>query len=206
MTESKSRFLQNRKYYQGRFFSSKRLASEGWHADITFERIPSDYAILKIVETPEDVGGDTLWASGYEAFDRLSPTWQRFAESLTATHHQPNFNKVAAEHGLDLIEEKRGAPENKGLDFTASHPVVRTNPVTGWKSLFVNTLIAENHDLQVRFRWNKNDLAIWDNRSVFHTATNDYAGKRQGNRVVSLGEKPFYNPASKSRREALGQF
>lgn len=40
-------------------------------------------------------------------------------------------------------------------------------------------------------------------RSVFHTATNDYEGKRQGNRVVSLGEKPFYNPASKSRREAL---
>jgi hypothetical protein len=40
-------------------------------------------------------------------------------------------------------------------------------------------------------------------RSVFHTATNDYEGNRQGNRVVSLGEKPFYNPASKSRREAL---
>ena len=42
-----------------------------------------------------------------------------------------------------------------------------------------------------------------NSRSVFHTATNDYEGKRQGNRVVSLGEKPFYNPASKSRREAL---
>jgi alpha-ketoglutarate-dependent taurine dioxygenase len=55
---------------------------------ITFERVPSDYAILKIIKTPEDVGGDTLWASGYEAFDRLSPVWQRFAEGLTATHHQ----------------------------------------------------------------------------------------------------------------------
>jgi alpha-ketoglutarate-dependent taurine dioxygenase len=55
---------------------------------ITFERIPSDYAILKIIKTPEDAGGDTLWASGYEAFDRLSPVWQRFAEGLTATHHQ----------------------------------------------------------------------------------------------------------------------
>jgi alpha-ketoglutarate-dependent taurine dioxygenase len=127
---------QNRKLYQGRFFGSKRLASEGWHADITFERIPSDYAILKIIKTPEDVGGDTLWASGYEAFDRLSPVWQRFAESLTAAHHQPDFNKVASEHGLELLEEERGAPENKGIDFTASHPVVRTNPVTGWKALF----------------------------------------------------------------------
>ncbi|KAH7379850.1 hypothetical protein BKA64DRAFT_736505 [Cadophora sp. MPI-SDFR-AT-0126] len=219
---------QNRKYYKGRFFGAKRLASEGWHADITFERIPSDYAILKIVKTPEDAGGDTLWASGYEAFDRLSPVWQRFAEGLTATHYQPNFNKVAAEHGLELLEQDRGAPENTGIDFTASHPVVRTNPVTGWKSLFgaghqvhagwidnvtetesevikayFLKVIAENHDLQVRFRWGQNDLAIWDNRSVFHTATNDYEGIRQGNRVVSLGEKPFYNPASKSRREAL---
>jgi hypothetical protein len=46
-------------------------------------------------------------------------------------------------------------------------------------------------------------LTNYSSRSVFHTATNDYDGKRQGNRVVSLGEKPFYNPASKSRREAL---
>jgi alpha-ketoglutarate-dependent taurine dioxygenase len=66
-------------------------------------------------------------------------------------------------------------------------------------------LVADNHDLQVRFKWGKNDLAIWDNRSVFHTATNDYEGKRQGNRVVSLGEKPFFDPKSVSRREALGK-
>ena len=56
-------------------FGSKRFASEGWHADITIQRIPSDYAILKIIKTPEDVGGDTLWASRYEAYDRLSPNW-----------------------------------------------------------------------------------------------------------------------------------
>jgi len=221
---------QNRKYYKDRYTpTSKKLASKGWHADITFERIPSDYAILKIISPPSDAGGDTLWASGYEAYDRLSPVWKKLAESLTATHYQPNFNKTSKEHGLELIDDARGAPENTGLDFEASHPVVRTNPVTGWKSLFgaghqihagwINDvtereseiikayflqLIAENHDLQVRFRWNKNDLAIWDNRSVFHTATNDYTGKRQGNRVVSLGEKPFYDPKSISRREALG--
>ncbi|KAK0708863.1 hypothetical protein B0T21DRAFT_387578 [Apiosordaria backusii] len=221
---------QNRKYYADRYgYSAKRLASEGWHADITFEHIPSDYAILKIVQPPEDVGGDTLWASGYEAYDRLSPALQKLADSLTATHHQPNFVKVKETFGAELIDEFRGAPENNGLDFKAEHPVVRTNPVTGWKSLFgaghqvhagwINgvtereseilkayfyQLISENHDLQVRFRWNKNDLAVWDNRSVFHTATYDYTGKRQGNRVVSLGEKPYFDPNSKSRREALG--
>ncbi len=87
---------------------------------ITFERIPSDYAILKIITKPEDAGGDTLWASGYELYDRLSPDFQQLAERLTATHYQPNFVKVAKEFGEELIEQDRGAPENNGIDFTAS--------------------------------------------------------------------------------------
>jgi alpha-ketoglutarate-dependent taurine dioxygenase len=113
----------------------------------------------------------------------------------------------------------------------AVHPVVRTNPVTGWKSLYgvghhvarieglaeeesrtaldwFLRLVTENHDLQVRHRWlNPNDLAIWDNRSVLHTATFDYEGlgDRTGQRAVSLGEKPYLDPNSKSRREALAE-
>ncbi|CCO33361.1 hypothetical protein BN14_07436 [Rhizoctonia solani AG-1 IB] len=104
----------------------------------------------------------------------------------------------------------------------------KTNPVTGWKSVYVNpeftkriigvtkdesdfilnylfSLIHQNHDLQVRFKWNKNDVAIWDNRSNYHTATYDYERVlRVGDRVVSLGEKPYFDPKSKSRREYLG--
>jgi alpha-ketoglutarate-dependent taurine dioxygenase len=126
--------------------------------------------------------------------------------------------------------------------------VIRTNPVTGWKSIFpvgghvayVNgvtkeesehllgwflDLVYKNHDLQVRFKWqNRNDIgklliswgnrallirwaAIWDNRSVFHTATFDYddQGERFGNRAVGLGERPYFDPNSTSRRAALGQ-
>jgi len=86
---------------------------------ITFERIPSDYAILKIVQPPEDAGGDTLWASGYEAYDRLSPSFKTLAESLTATHYQPNFVKVKDQFSEELIADYRGAPENNGLDFKA---------------------------------------------------------------------------------------
>ena len=225
-----------RKYYGDRYAPghiSKRIASAGWHSDITFENIPSDYAILKIIKPPvSGAGGDTLWASGYEAYDRMSPAMQKFAESLTATHYQANFNNKLQrlDSNIELLDHDRGSPENRGLDFKASHPVVRTNPVTGWKSLFAvgyqldesgwiddvteaesnalkayfRRLVVENHDLQVRFRWGENDVAIWDNRSVFHTATNDYTGPRQGNRVVSIGEKPYFDPASKSRREALG--
>lgn len=99
---------------------------------------------------------------------------------------------IGLEAGLSrqiFISEDTCLPstQNVGLEFTASHPVIRTNPVTGWRSLFGAAgqvrhgyidevtpreseilkdyflqTIVNNHDLQVRFRWNKNDLAIWD--------------------------------------------
>jgi len=107
---------------------------------------------------------------------------------------------------------------------------VRTNPVTGWRSLYaighhlkeINgvtkeegknledwfmKLLVENHDLQVRHRWeNVNDIAIWDNRSMYHAATPDHLafGHRGGHRAVSVGERPYLDPESKSRSEALG--
>lgn len=85
--------------------------------------MPSDYAILKIVTLPEDVGGDTLWASGYEAYDRLSPTWKKFAEGLTTTHYQPAFNEAVKDQNMELITEDRGSPENSGVDFKCSQLV-----------------------------------------------------------------------------------
>jgi len=205
--------------------TTTKLASNGWHSDISFEPIPSNYAILKMHTIP-DVGGDTLWASGYEAYDRLSPAYQKFLEGLTAVHNADVFVRYAQKHGIK-IQDPRGAPENTGSDLTTIHPVIRTNPVTGFKSLYVNKgftkriveltadesfdvlnflehHVSENHDLQVRYRWGKNDIAIWDNRVTLHTATLDYDALRQGNRVVSLGEKPYFDPKSKSRRAVLG--
>lgn len=94
--------------------------------------------------------------------------------------------------------------------FAVGHHAKRINELTEEESetflkWFVR-LIVENHDLQVRHRWqNPNDLAIWDNRSVYHTATYDYdgLGSRTGQRAVSLGERPFFDPQSTSRRETL---
>lgn len=208
--------------------SAKQSHADGWHSDITFEPVPSDYAILRLTQLPT-TGGDTLWASGYEVYDRLSPAYQQFLSTLTATYAQPKFNESAAKNGYSLYSAARGSPLNVGDALQAIHPVVRTNPVTGWRSVFavghhaqrINEvsadesahllrwfvqLITQNHDLQVRLRWqNANDLAIWDNRSVYHTATYDYdgLGSRTGQRAVSLGEQPFLDPASTGRREAL---
>ena len=113
----------------------KQSAKQGWHSDITFEPVPSDYAVLRLTEVPE-TGGDTLWASGYEVYDRISPAYQKFLEGLTATYAQPVFGQTAAKNGFQLYSAERGAPENVGTDLKAVHPVIRTNPVSGWKSVY----------------------------------------------------------------------
>ncbi|KAI9347719.1 hypothetical protein BDR26DRAFT_911084 [Obelidium mucronatum] len=213
----------------GAYSGYSELQSILWHSDITFEPNPSDYAVLRLREVPPE-GGDTLWASAYEIYERLSPAFQKFLEGLTATHAGDNFKQLAAAGLVKLNPGPRGAPDNVGTDLTTVHPVIRTNPVTGWKGVFANKgftkrinelskdesdlvlahlfdLTVQNHDVQVRFRWNKNDVAVWDNRSSFHTATTDFdadAYIRVGDRATSLGEKPYFDPASTSRRTALG--
>ncbi|KAI0130423.1 hypothetical protein BJ170DRAFT_314568 [Xylariales sp. AK1849] len=223
-----------KKIYADRFLNYGKVQSQKkqWHSDITFEPIPSDYALLRLTELPK-TGGDTLWASGYELYDRISKPLQHFLDGLTAYYAQPGFKQAADSNNFKLFASTRGAPDNVGEILEAVHPVIRTNPVTGWKSVFAVghhvekihgltdeesrhfldwfvQLIVENHDLQVRNRWqNVNDLAIWDNRSVYHAATPDYVhqglGERTGSRAVSLGEKPYFDPQSVSRREGLAK-
>ncbi|KAF3039669.1 hypothetical protein E8E11_005987 [Didymella keratinophila] len=211
---------------------SRRYDAAQWHSDIQFEPVPADYTSLRLTQLPE-TGGDTLWASGYEVYDRFSRAYQVFFESLTATFVGDGFIKAAAANPekVKIWESQRGSPKNVGKGLSAVHPVVRTNPVTGWKSIFalgpfpkyINELndresdellakflntVYENHDLQVRFKWkNENDLAIWDNRSAFHTATHDYEGlgERFGNRAVGIGEAPYLEPNSRSRTEVLAE-
>ena len=103
---------------------------------MTFEPAPSDYASL-VIRTLPPVGGDTLWASAYEAYDRLSPAYKRFLEGLTATHTGQGFIDIAKRSNA-TFREHRGSDLNVGQSLSTAHPVVRTNPLTGWKGLFVN--------------------------------------------------------------------
>ncbi|AOW04201.1 YALI0D17622p [Yarrowia lipolytica CLIB122] len=202
-------------------------ASRGWHTDITFEPVPSDYAILKLLTIPENGGGDTLWASGYEAYEQLSPHYKELLEKLTALHSGQFFHQVVNKRGDEVYDQPRGNPANVGNKLFTTHPVIRTNPVTGWKSLFVNPgftkkiigltpdesaslldllfrNLSQGHDAHVRFKWNENDVAIWDNRSTFHSATFDFdTGDRLGHRVLSIGEKPYLDVNSTGYKEAL---
>lgn len=209
--------------------NKRRYDSAQWHSDIQFESAPADYTSLRLTQLPSS-GGDTLWASGYDLYDRFSPAYQKFFEGLTATYIGSGFLKAAEmDPNVEVYTEPRGSPLNTGADLATVHPIVRTNPVTGWKSIYavgpfpkqINELspnesdellkkfyntILENHDLQVRFKWrNEHDIAIWDNRSAFHTATFDYEGlgDRYGHRAVGIGEKPYLDPNSISKAEAL---
>ena len=117
-----------------------------------------------------------MFASSYEIYDRFSKPFQRFLDSLTVTYIQNDFKTIADAKGMTLFEGPRGSPANVGTEIAAVHPVVRTNPVTGWKSTFVtgpryvrindvsddendmimnkiNQILTENEDLKVRLRW-----------------------------------------------------
>jgi alpha-ketoglutarate-dependent taurine dioxygenase len=180
---SRKFLAQKAKLGEPRRGNDRRTGAAIWHSDIQFEPVPADYTSLRLTELPE-TGGDTLWASGYEIYDSFSKAYQKFFESLTATFQGEGFIKNAAAHPDKYVinANERGNPANVGKELTAVHPVVRTNPVTGWKSIFaigpfpkrINELseneskelldrfyrlILDNHDLQVRFKWrNKNDI------------------------------------------------
>ena len=163
--------------------AKKRYDSALWHSDIQFESVPADYSSLRLIKLPS-TGGDTLWASGCELFNRFSPAYQKFLEGLTATFTGHSFVEAAEANpdGVKICEEPRGSPQNIGRALRAVHPVIRTNPVTGWKSVFalgpfpkainelypdesdellakLGAMLERNHDLQVRFKWrNENDI------------------------------------------------
>ena len=139
-------------------------------------------------------GGDTLWVSGYELYDRLSPPFRSFFETLSATCAQPVFKTACEAGGYDVMTP-RGSPLNVDYEFSPSHPVVRTHPVTGWKSVFAGVgihvsridgvttyedqmirdyvlrLITRNHDCVARMHWTRGACAIWSNECTLHAAT-----------------------------------
>jgi taurine dioxygenase len=182
---------------------SKRVAGEVWHSDVSCDPEPPMGSILYMHELPP-VGGDTLFASMYAAYEGLSEPMKRFVEGLTAWHD--------GEH----VYRGRYGLKDEGKTFPrAEHPVVRTHPVSGRKGLYVNrgftTRIAqltrpesdalleflyqhvETPEFHCRFRWQVSSVAFWDNRCVQHHAMWDYfPQRRHGHRVTISGDKPFY--------------
>jgi taurine dioxygenase len=184
---------------------SKRANGERWHSDVSCDAEPPLGSILYLHTVPP-VGGDTIFASQTAAYDALTPAFKTFLEGLTATHSgDRSYRRTNKLLGID--DRGRIFPE-------AVHPVIRTHPVSGRKALFVNEnftmhineLSAEESSavlsflyahatkpaFQVRFRWQPDSIAFWDNRSVQHIAMWDYFPQvRSGYRVTVKGDRPY---------------
>jgi taurine dioxygenase len=184
--------------------ASKRVAGERWHSDVSCDTAPPMGSILRLHTVPAS-GGDTLFSSMYAAHDALSAPMQAWLAKLEAEHDgAPYYRSVNAIIGRD--EGGRSYPK-------AVHPVVRTHPVSGRKSIFVNEMFTtrivglsreesdavlsflfrhvQRTEFQCRFRWAPHSIAFWDNRCTQHMAIWDYfPATRSGYRVTVKGEKP----------------
>lgn len=178
-----------------------------WHTDHSYDQIPAMGSILVARELPPE-GGDTLFAHMGAAYDSLSDDLKRQIEGLEAFH---TADHVYKEDGLyaqtDMGKELRGQDMKTG----AVHPVVIRHPQTGRKLLYVNggfTIhfvgmtreeslpllgklldAAVLEDNQARVQWQPGTVAIWDNRTSWHNALNDYQGHyREMHRITLSGE------------------
>ncbi|SCW96833.1 MULTISPECIES: taurine dioxygenase [unclassified Pseudomonas] len=183
-----------------------------WHTDVTFLPTPALGAVLSAKLLPA-VGGDTLWASGIAAYEALSTPLKRLLAGLTATH---DFTRsFPLERFGNTAEDLARWEEARRKNPPLSHPVIRTHPVSGRRSLFVNegftTRINElseseseailkllfahatRPEFTLRWRWQVNDVAFWDNRVTQHFAVDDYRpARRVMHRATVLGDVPFF--------------
>ncbi|CAF3477589.1 unnamed protein product [Fusarium graminearum] len=189
-------------------FFKTRVSSVAWHSDITYEQQPPGTTFLYVLDNP-DTGGDTLFANTVEAYNRLSPTFQKLLHGLKATHS-----------GIEQVNAsvKKGSIKRRE-PVVNEHPIVRTHPVTGEKSLYVNPQftrsivglkkeesdailnflfehIAWGADFHARVKWAKGTVVVWDNRSVQHTAILDWhSGQRRHlARITPQAERPYETP------------
>lgn len=178
-----------------------------WHTDTAYlEEPPMATMLLGRVVPP--VGGDTIWASMYAAYDALSEGMKALLTGLTAV----NTSTLAAvsKTRQDRIQDS-GYPTD--LSYSAEHPVIRSHPETGRKMLYVNRAHTERFvgmteeesrpllqwlfahsvrsEFTCRFQWLGDSLALWDNRCTLHNPINDYHGQlRTMHRITLAGDRP----------------
>ncbi|MEM7703607.1 MAG: TauD/TfdA family dioxygenase [Pseudomonadota bacterium] len=178
-----------------------------WHTDHSYDQVPAMGSVLVARHLPP-AGGDTMWAHMGAAYDSLSDELKQRIEGLEAFH---TADHVYKEDGLyaqtDMGKNLRG----QDLKTGAIHPVVIRHPHTGRKMLYVNggftihfvgqsreeslPLLQELLDAaltptnQCRLEWKPGTIAIWDNRTTWHNAMNDYQGHyREMHRITLSGE------------------
>jgi taurine dioxygenase len=187
----------------------RRGRENTWHSDVTWRIEPSLGSILRAVEVPA-VGGDTLFADMYAAYEGLSDAVKEQIEGRKALHDFAHFRI-----GLRKAGKSEAEIEAFNRQYPAvEHPIVRTHPETGRKGLYVNAAFTQHivgmepeesasllkhlyaqaaiPEYQCRFRWRENSIAFWDNRASQHYAVSDYwPAVRRMERVTVVGDRPY---------------
>ena len=179
-----------------------------WHSDTTYLEVPPMASMLVAREVPP-VGGDTLFANMYLAYEALSPRLRELLDGLVGVSSSAKAD--ASKTREDRIKDN--AKADARTEYLAEHPVVRTHPETGRKALYINVAhtvrfqgMTEEEsapllgflfqhltkpEFTCRFRWQAGSLAFWDNRSAQHNPVNDYHGYRRiMHRITLAGDKP----------------
>ncbi len=185
------------------------LSTDVWHSDTTFRKNPTKYTILRCQIMPK-LGGDTLWADMEAAYEGLSYAFRKMIDGLRAVHDFQNFRALFK----NTDEDRAKLRKMEELFPNPSHPVVRTHPATGRKSIYVNPQFtlrieglepaesravldvlfaqAQVPEYQLRLRWAPDMIVFWDNRSTQHYAANDYyPERRRMERTAVVGDMPY---------------
>jgi taurine dioxygenase len=183
-------------------------ANFGWHTDLSWIQAPPAFGFLEALEVPP-FGGDTMWASLAGAFALLSVSQQRECAQLRGAH-APDASLLASverHHGAEVALALRHAYPR------VTHPLVRRHPETGAPLLFLSPLymtrivgvdrrrgeqmlfalegLLDNPLVQVRWRWQSGDVAIWDEAATCHRALGDHFPQRRVmRRCVVEGHTP----------------
>jgi taurine dioxygenase len=179
-----------------------------WHSDTAYLEVPPMASMLIAREVPP-VGGDTLFANGYLAYEMLSEGIKQLLEGLVAINSSAKADVTRTRE--DRMKDSARADGRK--EYVAVHPVVRVHPETGRKALYVNVAHTVGFEgmtreesapildylfrhqvrpeFTCRFRWRPGSIAFWDNRCTQHHPINDYHGyRRVMHRITLAGDRP----------------
>jgi len=181
-----------------------------WHTDTMYLDKPPRATLLYAVQTPPK-GGDTLYVNTAAAYDALSDGMKKLVDPLIGVASGGLKNKKGGGRAVHLSKIASIAKQNvdQADGYEAHHPIVRTHPDTGRKSLYVSSLhtirfdgfteeeskplidFLNDHCIEPQFscrvRWEPGQLTIWDNRTTMHNAINDYPGERRQMRRLTVG-------------------
>jgi taurine dioxygenase len=184
--------------------SETRNAGRHWHSDLSFTAQPALGSILRCHQIP-DVGGTTLFANQYLAYDTLSEKFRAMIDDLWAVHEL--FSKTKDLKNLDQGQVR----DMKKANPRVAQPVVRVHPETGRKALYVSVAVTTRilglnedesdaildflfaHQTQAHFThrhyWRPHDIVMWDNRCTLHMAVpdNDHSQARIMHRTSISG-------------------